>query len=149
MHIRAYLSTKTVVSVATFALLALVIVLLAPSPVPASPLVTWTPASVAATVTPDERKTIPVSFTVPRPLGVLGPDIVLRVPQELAPFVGVEPARFERIRRGETVNINLFVTAPADAQPQAIAGDIKFARLGLGVGRCMYRCCSPSRCRLW
>jgi hypothetical protein len=83
---------------------------------------------VAETVAPGQSKTIPVSFSTPRKLGPIGPDIVVRVSQELEPFVLLQPARFAVIARGATVNVNLIISVPSDAAVGVVEGDIRLFR---------------------
>lgn len=122
-----------IVSVA--GLLALAVILLTASAVSATDrieifdlfkrhFVTWNPPSVAATITPGETQTIPVSFTTPRQLS----NIVARMSPDLEPYVQVEPREFARVDGGTTVNLNLLISARPDALPGTIEGNIRLFR---------------------
>jgi len=85
------------------------------------PKIIWEPQSVTATISPGESKTIQVTFTSSEDVG----DVVVRVVPELKPFVQVEPASFEEIEEGQTVNLSITFSAAQDASLGTFKGTIQ------------------------
>jgi hypothetical protein len=91
--------------------------------------ITWTPPAVTTTIAPGESQTLSVSLTAARTLR----NVRVRVARELQPFVHVGPAAFERIGKGQTVNINLTIFAPSSMAAGRIEGKFRlFRQLGFG-----------------
>lgn len=86
--------------------------------------VTWTPPTVSTTIAPGESQTLSVSLTAARTLRNVG----VRVARELQPFVHVGPAVFERIGRGQTVNINLTISPPSSVALGRVEGKLRLFR---------------------
>ena len=86
--------------------------------------ITWTPPTVSTTIAPGESQTLSVSLTAARTLRNVG----VRVARELQPFVHVGPAAFERIGRGQTVNINLTISAPLSMARGRVEGKLRLFR---------------------
>lgn len=102
-------------------LLALAMVLFTASPAPAAPKITWTPSSVTDTILAGGSKTVPVSFTASQDLS----HVVVRVVPELEPYIQANPAGFASISKGQTVNLDLIISAPASSLPGAFEGTIQ------------------------
>jgi murein DD-endopeptidase MepM/ murein hydrolase activator NlpD len=92
------------------------VVLFNTSPALAVPTVKWTPASVNETVVAGESKIVPVSFTASENIS----NVVVRVVPELQPYVQVNPSTFGRITKGQTINFNVTISAPANTPPGAV-----------------------------
>jgi hypothetical protein len=78
-----------------------------PPPSEAAPTITWTPASLNDVVGQGQSKTLQVSFTTSENIR----DVAVRVVPELQPLVSVSPSAFASIPKGQTVSINITVTA--------------------------------------
>jgi hypothetical protein len=107
--------------------LALGALLLTPSPAPAQPTISWTPESLTKTVLARESVTVPVSFTASEKLT----NVIARVVPEIAPYVSTNPTLFASIAKGQTINLDVIVSAPADTLPKVVEGTIQL-RSGQG-----------------
>lgn len=108
------------------ALVVLAVIVLTPSPAPAQPVITWTPESVSEIIVTGEAKTISVSFTAAQNLGAVD----IRVTPELTPYVSTNPTLFQNIAAGQAVNLDITISAPADASPQSVEGTIQIRNAG-------------------
>jgi len=84
------------------------IISLTPSPAPAAPKIIWNPGSLTQTILAGDSVVVPVSFTASEYLS----DVVVRVVPELQQYVQVNPAAFAGIAAGETVNVDVTISAP-------------------------------------
>jgi hypothetical protein len=92
--------------------------------------IAWDPSAVNTEIALGERETIRTSFTSPRHLT----DVIIRVPPELEEIVQVVPKEFNRVRRGETVPVDIIASVPGDAIPGPKVGLIRLFR-EVRVGR--------------
>ena len=101
-------------------ILSLVLAFLGAAPVPAASPITWTPSAVSETILAGETKNVPVSFTSSESLG----NVVVRVVPELQPYVQVTDS-ITGISKGQTVILNLRISAAASTPPGVIEGTIQ------------------------
>jgi hypothetical protein len=87
----------------------------------AAPTIQWTPGKVTETILAGESKTIPVSFTASKTIT----NAILRVVPKLEPFVRVTPLSFGNIAKGETVSVDITISAPLDSLPGMLDGTIQ------------------------
>jgi len=85
------------------------------------PTIAWTPSSITETFLPGESQTYPASFIASENVN----NVVLRVVPELQPFVQVSPSSLASITKGQTVNLNVVVSAPVDSLPKVVDGVIQ------------------------
>ena len=104
-------------------MLTLVVVLLSAAPAP----ITWTPATITATLTPGASTTRAVSFTSSQNLS----NVIVRVVPALQPLVQVAPASFSSIAQGKPTTLTLTIAALASALPGTVTGTIQL-RTGSG-----------------
>jgi hypothetical protein len=117
---------KIIISLAGVGLVALAIVILSLSPTPAQPVISWVPELVNEVVLAGETKTVSVSFIASEDLGAVD----VTVMPELEPFVRTEPMSFESITKKQTVNLDIIISAPADATPQVVEGTVQIRNAG-------------------
>lgn len=103
-----------------FQILAWLLVLFSAASI-AAPSVTWAPSSVTQTIPAGGSTTIPVSFTASEDLS----NVVIRVVPEIESFVQVNPVSLGSIAKGQTVNLGIIVSAPADSPPGTLHGTIQ------------------------
>lgn len=96
------------------------LVFLVPQDSPAAPVITWTPGSVAETISPGASKTINVSFVSSEDLR----DVEVRVVPELGPFVKVTPTNSLILLRGDAQSLTLEMNIPEKAQLGQVLGTI-------------------------
>jgi hypothetical protein len=108
------------------ALVVLAAIVLTPSPAPAQPVISWVPESVSETILAGETKTVSVSFTASEDLGA----VEVRVVPELAPYVSTNPTSFPALVAGQETNIEIIISAAADAPPQTVDGTIQIRNAG-------------------
>ena len=92
----------------------------------AAPTITWTPTTVIATVSTPEPQTFRVSFVADQDLGA---GDVFVVP-ELRPVVNVSPLTLSSIRKGQTVQLTLTISAPPGSPVQTIEGTVHIRSTG-------------------
>lgn len=96
-----------------------------PASLPASPaMITWTPTSTEAIVSPGATKTTTVSFVSSKNIRRAS----VQVSPELAALVHTDPASFERIRKGEQKTLTLILAPSATATLGTITGSIQLLR---------------------
>lgn len=78
-----------------------------PPPAAAKPAITWSPASLDETISPSDTKTVEVLFTPSEDLA----NVALKVVPELQPFVQASPLSFPALVKGQTVSVQLTVSA--------------------------------------
>jgi hypothetical protein len=115
-----------VVSLVAIALISFAVIVLIPSPAPAQPVISWVPELVNETVLAGETKTISASFSSSQDLGAVEVSVV----PALEPFVQTNPTSFASITAGQTTNLDITISAPADASPQTVEGTIQFRNAG-------------------
>jgi hypothetical protein len=92
---------------------------------PASPaMITWTPSSTEAIVSPGKMLTISIGFISSKNVRLAS----VHVSPQLAVTVNVEPASFERIRRGERKTLNLIIAPSTGSTLGTITGSIQLQR---------------------
>lgn len=121
MHTPHRLASKIIVVAVAAGVLVLAAILLTPSPSTAKPVISWTPESMTQTILAGESVTVPVSFTATKALT----NVVVRVVPELAPYVQTNPTSFASIAQGQTVNLDVTISAPADALPKVVEGTVQ------------------------
>jgi len=95
------------------------------APLPAGPaMITWTPTSTEAIVSPGETKTLSVSFVSSKNIRRAS----LQISPELAALVHTDPMSFERIRKGEQNTLTLIVAPSASSTLGTITGSIQLLR---------------------
>jgi hypothetical protein len=127
-----------VLIVAVFAMLAGSVYLFArpvppptPPAVPPNPaMITWTPTSTEAIVSPGAAKTLSVSFVSSK--NIRRASII--VSPELVTFIQTDPASFERIRKGQQQTLNLIIAPSASSTLGTIAGSIQLLRGKVDAG---------------
>jgi len=87
-------------------------------------MITWTPTSTEAIVSPGETKTVSVSFVSSKNIRRAS----VQVSPELATFVHTAPLSFERIRTGEQQTLTLIVAPSASSTLGTIVGSIQLQR---------------------
>lgn len=96
-----------------------------PAPLLASPaMITWTPTSTEAIVSPGATRTTTVSFVSSKNIRRAS----IQVSPELAALVQTDPVSFERIRKGEQKTLTLIVAPSATATLGTITGSIQLLR---------------------
>jgi hypothetical protein len=121
MQILHHTTTRLVTLFLIAGAIALAAILLTPSPVPAKPVIAWTPDSVTQTILAGESVTVPVSFTASENLD----NVEVRVVPELEPYVQVAPSSFDSITAGQAMNLDTTISAPASALPGMFDGTIQ------------------------
>jgi hypothetical protein len=102
-----------------------------PPPLPANPaMITWTPTSTEAIVSPGETQTVSVTFVSSKNIRRAS----VQVSPRLATFVQTEPMSFERIRKGQQQTLNLIIAPSATATLGTIAGSIQLQRGKVNAG---------------
>jgi len=104
-----------------FGLLLLAVVLLTPSPAPAIPTISWTPSSITEMLVGGESKTLSIFFKSSEGT----PGVIVRVVPELQPFIRVNPAMFPAVIKGETVRVDLTLSAPLAVAAGTFEGTIE------------------------
>jgi hypothetical protein len=107
MHTSRRLAPKIIVVAVAAGLFALVAILLTPVPVPAQPVISWTPSALAGEVAGGNSKTVTVSFTSSETFN----NVEVRVVPELQPFVQVNPTTFAVIPAGQPRTLNVTFSA--------------------------------------
>jgi hypothetical protein len=121
------ISQKTIISLAGLGLIVLAVIVLTPSPAPAQPVISWVPESLNETILVGETKTVSVSFTASEDITR---EVMVRVVPELEPFVRTEPTSFPNITAGQPINLDVIISAQADALPKTIEGTIQIRGAG-------------------
>ncbi|GEM_PF-4654452 len=93
-------------------------------PRPARTVITWTPTSVEAIVSPSETATTQVSFVSTKNIR----RAEVRVSQELASIVRPVPAVLERVRKGQQRTIQIVVSPSATVALGTYTGTIQIVR---------------------
>jgi hypothetical protein len=88
-------------------------------------VITWTPTSVSEVMLPGETKAISVQFVSSKNIRRAS----IEVASELEPFVSVEPSYLERIRKGQSHNLQVLFSVPDDATPLTLAGTIHLKKV--------------------
>src|SRR2546428_4367578 len=83
----------------------------APPQAEAVPTITWAPTSVTQIIAPGESKTISASLVVSETVS----NVVVRVAPELQPFVLVSPSAFGSVGQGQTINMNIIISAASNS----------------------------------
>lgn len=108
------------------ALVVFAVIVLAPSPAPADPVISWVPESVNETILAGETKTVSATFTASEDFGA----VEVRVVPALEPFVQVSPTSFENLVAGQETSIEITISSPADSLPQVVDGTIQIRNAG-------------------
>src|SRR5207244_3563664 len=87
----------------------------------ADPVFTWTPSSMSEVIGQGQTKTVQVSFTASENVN----NVVLRVVPELQPFVQVSPSTVSSVSQGQSILLNVTVSAAADAALGTATGTIQ------------------------
>ncbi len=95
----------------------------APPPAGAVPTMNWAPTSVTQIIASGESKTISVSFVASETVS----NVVVRIVPELQPFIQVRPAAFGSIVQGQTININITISAASSSPLGRFAGTIQLS----------------------
>lgn len=97
------------------------VILFFPSSSPATSVIKWTPASITETISPGGSKVINVSFTSSEDID----NVTVRVVPELEPFIQVEPTSFSQIAIGQTVNLDIILSAGQDSPLGTFDGTVQ------------------------
>lgn len=102
-------------------LLVVAVVILTPTPAPADPKITWAPSSLTAEVGRGESKTIGVSFISSEAVANVQASVV----PALQSFVQVTPASFASMTAGQTLVLNVTISAGASSPLGTFNGTIQ------------------------
>jgi hypothetical protein len=97
------------------------VIVLIPSLSPAAPTIAWNPESIEETISPGESKTITVSFTSSKDVE----NAEIRIVPELEPYIQTQPASFSKISKGQTVNIDITISANQEAELGSFEGCVQ------------------------
>jgi hypothetical protein len=88
----------------------------------ATPIIKWSPSSVNQQVTAGQSITIPISFIASENIS---DNPIVRVDPRLTSFVTVSPSSFGSITKGQTINLNLTISAPPSAPSGTSDGTVQ------------------------
>jgi len=106
--------------------LILAVILLTSLPVLADPKIKWTPTQVSETLSPNESKSVSVSFNSSENIN----NIAVWVVPELQPFLHVEPSAIPSVIAGATVTVTLIIAPAANAPLGTFDGTIHLKSTG-------------------
>jgi hypothetical protein len=106
--------------------LILAVGLFIPRQVLAKPTITWTPSQISETVSPNESKSITVSFTSSKNIN----NIAVWVVPELQPYLRIQPIVLSLIKAGTPFAVTLIFTPAADAPFGTFDGTIQLKSTG-------------------
>ena len=118
------LSRLHIILLSATGLAAVAAVLFLARPSPAAPAISWTPTSLTEAILAGDAVTVPVSFTSSKQLT----DVVVRVVPQLAPYVAVQPASFAAIGKGESVALNITISASEESLLGTFDGTVHLER---------------------
>ena len=87
----------------------------------AAPTIVWTPSSITGSITPGQTQVVPASFTASENMS----NAVVRVDPSLQSVLKLLPSNLANIQNGQTVALNLVLSASSTALPGSFQGAIR------------------------
>jgi hypothetical protein len=92
----------------------------------ADTVASWTPQQLRETIVPGYTFTRIVAFTATRDLD----SVTVSVPASLAPYVRAGPGQVTGIKKAQTAELSLVISAPSSARLRSVAGSIRLQPSG-------------------